>query len=155
MQRAHEPIHFSGIDQNKKPIHLEDYRGRWVALFFYPKDQTPGCTKQACNLRENFEDLQKVGIDVIGVSLDTPESHKEFEEKYNLPFRMISDYDRRLSTSLGVYKWHFGFHFFPYKWIKRTTVLIDPNGVEVGRIENVDVNDHSRQILEFLKPYLA
>jgi peroxiredoxin len=56
---------------------------------------------------------------------------------------------------MGVYKWHFGFHFFPYKWIKRTTVLIDPNGVEVGRIENVDVNDHSRQILEFLKPYLA
>jgi peroxiredoxin Q/BCP len=134
---------------------LEDYRGRWVALYFYPKDDTPGCTKEACNLRENFDELQKHGIEILGISLDTSESHKKFEQKYQLPFRLIADKDRKISKLFGVYKWHFGFHFFPYKWIKRTTILIDPNGIEAGRIEKVDVGNHAQQILDFLKPFLT
>jgi peroxiredoxin Q/BCP len=155
MFRAQEPIHFSGVDQDDRPIHLEDYRGRWVALYFYPKDDTPGCTKEACNLRENFDELQKHGIEILGISLDTSESHKKFEQKYQLPFRLIADKDREISKLFGVYKWHFGFHFFPYKWIKRTTILIDPNGIEAGRIEKVDVGNHAQQILDFLKPFLT
>ena len=155
MFRAQEPIHFSGVDQDERPIHLEDYRGRWVALYFYPKDDTPGCTKEACNLRENFDELQKHGIEILGISLDTSESHKKFEQKYQLPFRLIADKNRNISRLFGVYKWHFGFHFFPYKWIKRTTILIDPNGIEAGRIEKVDVGNHAKQILDFLKPFLT
>lgn len=155
MVKANQPVHFSGRDQNGKPINSDDFKGRWVALYFYPKDDTPGCTKQACNLRENFDDLQKHGIEILGVSPDDVESHKKFEQKYQLPFRLIADHDRSISKMFGVYKWHFGFHFFPYKWIKRVTVLIDPNGIEVGRIEKVDVGNHANQILEFLKPYIS
>lgn len=155
MRKSQESIQFSGVDQDGKPISLEEYRGRWLVLYFYPKDNTTGCTKQACNLRENFDELQKNGIEIVGVSLDSVESHKNFEQKYQLPFRLIADTDRRLSKMLGVYKWHFGFHFFPYKWIKRTTVILDPTGCEVGRIESVDVGRHAEQILEFLKPYIS
>ncbi|MFZ4673138.1 peroxiredoxin [bacterium] len=153
--KAKEPVHFSGVDQNGKPINSEDFKGRWIALYFYPKDDTPGCTKQACNLRENFDELQKHGIEILGVSPDDVESHKKFEQKYDLPFRLIADPERKISKMFGVYKWHFGFNFFPYKWVKRVTVLIDPNGIEVGRIEKVEVGNHSKQILEFLKSYIS
>ena len=111
---AKEAVHFSGVDQNGKPINSDDFKGRWIALYFYPKDDTPGCTKQACNLRENFDELQKHGIEILGVSPDDVESHKKFEQKYDLPFRLIADHDRKISKMFGVYKWHFGFHFFPY-----------------------------------------
>jgi peroxiredoxin Q/BCP len=144
-------INYKGVDQDGNPIDLSDFRGKWVALYFYPKDDTPGCTAQACNLRENITALKQANVQVIGVSLDTVQSHKKFKEKYELPFPLIADHDRRLSSSLGVYKWHFGFNFFPYKWIKRTTILIDPNGEERARIEDVSVHDHSNQILKLLK----
>ena len=153
--KAKQHVHFSGVDQNGKPINSEDFKGRWIALYFYPKDDTPGCTKQACNLRENFDELQKHGIEILGVSPDDVESHKKFEQKYDLPFRLIADPERKISKMFGVYKWHFGFNFFPYKWVKRVTVLIDPNGIEVGRIEKVEVGNHSKQILEFLKSYIS
>ncbi len=150
-----QTIHFHGVDQDGAPISLEDYRGSWLALYFYPKDDTPGCTAQACNLRDNFEELKKQGVKIVGVSLDSVDSHKHFEQKYKLPFRLIADHDRRLSTQMGVYKWRFGFNFFPYKWIQRTTVILNPKGEEVGRIEKVDTAHHAAQILEFLKPHLS
>ncbi|MFZ4772621.1 MAG: peroxiredoxin [Chlamydiia bacterium] len=155
MRKLQEPIRYKGVDQDGKPISLEDFRGRWLALYFYPKDDTPGCTQQACNLRENYDELQKLGVEIVGVSLDTVESHKKFESKYRLPFRLIADHDRSLSKQLGVYKWRLGFSFLPYRWIKRTTILIDPRGEEVGRIENVDTANHAKQILDYLRPHLS
>ena len=87
---------FQGIDQNGKPISLKDYKGKKVILYFYPKDNTPGCTAEACNLRDNYSDLLDKGLDVIGVSPDSEKSHQKFIEKYELPFRLISDPDKEI-----------------------------------------------------------
>src|SRR5699024_1808260 len=81
-------------DQNGKKVSLEDYKGKKVILYFYPKDNTPGCTAQACNLRDNYEDLKKEGYEIIGVSIDSAKSHKKFESKHDLPFTLITDEDK-------------------------------------------------------------
>src|SRR5690606_9804441 len=118
---------FSGIDQNGQKVSLKDYKGKKIILYFYPKDNTPGCTAQACNLRDNYELLQKKGFEIIGISIDNEKSHKKFEEKYNLPFTLIADVDKKIVNDYGV----FGEKKFmgrQYMGTLRTTFVI-----EIGR----------------------
>jgi len=94
---------FSGIDQNGDTIALKDFKGKKVVLYFYPKDDTPGCTAQACNLRDNHSELLEQGFVVIGVSVDSVKKHKKFEEKYELPFSLIADEDKKIVEDYGVW----------------------------------------------------
>ena len=93
----------SANDQDGKPVRLEEYRGRKVVLYFYPKDDTPGCTKEACAFRDNLPKFNTVGVEVLGVSVDDERKHKKFAEKYNLPFRLVSDPDKSIVEAYGVW----------------------------------------------------
>ncbi len=115
---------FSGIDQNGNTIALKDFKGKKVILYFYPKDDTPSCTAQACNLRDNYSELLKKGFVVISVSADSVKKHKKFEEKYGLPFSMIADEDRKIIDSYGVWG-EKKFMGRTYDGIHRTTFIID------------------------------
>lgn len=138
--------HFEGVDQNGEPIRMEDFQGKKIALYFYPKDNTPGCTNQACNLRDNHQALQEAGYTVIGVSADSVESHKKFEKKYNLPFPLIADADKKIIRDYGVWgpKQFMG---RKYDGIHRRTFLIDEEGKIEKIIEKVKTKDHTSQIL--------
>src|ERR1700749_1289797 len=118
---------FKGKDQNGKSISLSDYKGKKVVLFFYPEDDTPTCTIEACNLRDNFSLLKSKGITVIGVSPDDEKSHKKFEEKFSLPFTMLADADHKMLNKYGVWgeKNLYGHKFMG---VKRTTFLINEQG---------------------------
>ena len=133
-------------DQSGNTISLNDYAGKKVVLYFYPKDDTPGCTAEACNLRDNYDSLLNAGFDVIGVSTDNEKSHQKFITKYSLPFRLISDTDQKVSNDYGVW----GLKKFmgkEYMGINRTTFLIDENGNIEKVIEKVDTKNHIAQIL--------
>ncbi|MGK2864256.1 MAG: thioredoxin-dependent thiol peroxidase [Chitinophagaceae bacterium] len=119
---------FSGIDQNGKKVSLSDYKGKKVILFFYPEDDTPTCTIQACNLRDNFGLLKKKGFEVIGISPDQPESHKKFEKKFSLPFILLADPSHVILNKYGVWgaKQMFGNN---YMGIHRTTFVLDEKGI--------------------------
>ena len=118
---------FSGTDQNGEKISLKDYKGKKLVLYFYPEDDTPTCTIQACNLRDNFGLLKKNGFEVIGVSPDGNTKHKKFKEKYNLPFALISDPDHKILEKYGVWdqKQMFGNQ---YMGVLRTTFVLDEKG---------------------------
>ena len=140
---------YLGIDSNGKEIHLSNYKGKKVVLYFYPKDSTPGCTAQACNLRDNYSTLQKEGYEVIGVSIDSEQSHQRFTEKNNLPFTLIADTDKKLVQQFGVWgeKKNFG---RTYMGTFRTTFIIDEDGV-IERIiapKEVKTKEHAAQILK-------
>jgi peroxiredoxin Q/BCP len=133
-------------DQSGNTISLNDYAGKKVVLYFYPKDDTPGCTAEACNLRDNYDSLLNAGFDVIGVSSDNEKSHQKFITKYSLPFRLISDTDQKVSNDYGVW----GLKKFmgkEYMGINRTTFLIDENGNIEKVIEKVDTKNHIAQII--------
>lgn len=119
---------FAGKDQNGNKISLSDFKGKKVALYFYPEDDTPTCTEQACNLRDNFSLLKKEGITVLGLSPDDEKSHKKFESKFNLPFTLIADTKHAILEKYGVWgpKQMFGNH---YMGVHRTTFLIDEKGM--------------------------
>lgn len=119
---------FTGIDQDGNPISLTDFRGKKIVLFFYPEDDTPTCTIEACNLRDNYGLLRNNGFEVIGVSPDDSKKHKKFAEKFDLPFRMIADTDHTILNKYGVWgpKQMFGHH---YMGVHRTTFLIDEQGI--------------------------
>jgi peroxiredoxin Q/BCP len=137
---------FSGVDQDGQPVSLKDYTGKKLVLYFYPKDDTPGCTAEACSLRDNYEHLQKAGYDVLGVSTDPVKSHKKFIDKYTLPFRLLSDTEKTVSEAFGVY----GLKKFmgkEYMGISRTTFLIDEKGIITEVISKVDTKKHAEQIL--------
>lgn len=133
---------FVGITDEGKQIKLSDFRGKYVVLYFYPKDNTPGCTKQACNIRDNMSKLTSNDIVVLGVSTDTVESHKKFKSKYNLNFTLISDKNRKISSLYGV--------LGSAGLSKRVTFLIDKDGKIIHIFDNVDVNRHAEDILEKL-----
>lgn len=139
--------YFTGTDQNGNEIKLDDFRGKKIALYFYPKDNTPGCTTQACNLRDNYQDLQKAGYQVIGVSADSVKSHKKFEEKYDLPFPLIADTDKKIIEDYGVWgpKKFMG---KKYDGIHRITFLIGETGKIEKIIDKVKTKSHTEQILE-------
>jgi peroxiredoxin Q/BCP len=138
---------FSGIDQNGKKITLADFKGKKLVLYFYPKDDTSGCTEEACNLRDNYDGLKKQGIEIIGVSADDEKSHQKFIQKNNLPFRLISDTDKSIIHKYGVWgkKSIFGKTF---DGILRTTFIIDKTGRIEKIISKVDTGRHTEQILK-------
>ncbi len=141
---------FEGLDQRGALVRLSDFRGQKVVLYFYPKDNTPGCTRQARSLKEGWEMLREAGIAVIGVSPDSVESHQKFAEKHDLPFILVSDPDHRIAERYGVWgeRTLYGRKFMG---IKRTTFLIDENGIIRKIIKRPDVKDHARQVLEAWK----
>lgn len=136
----------NSTDQNGTPLKLDDFRGSKVVLYFYPKDDTPGCTAEACNLRDNYQDLLARGYKVIGVSTDSQKSHQKFTEKYSLPFPLIPDTDKTIVNAYGVWgpKKFMG---KSYEGISRTTFIIDENGVIEKVFDKVDTKNHTEQIL--------
>lgn len=138
---------FEAKDQNGNIIKLSDFKGKKVVLYFYPKDATPGCTAQACNLRDNYEALQKAGFIVLGVSSDSEKSHLKFIEKQNLPFPLIADEDLKVHEAYGTWveKSMYG---RKYMGTARTTFVIDENGILTEIIEKVDTKNHTNQILK-------
>lgn len=138
-----------GVDQDGKEVKARDYVGSKLVLYFYPKDNTPGCTAQACNLKDNSAKLLKAGYQVLGVSIDSEASHQKFIEKYSLPFRLIADTDKELVKKFGVWqeKNMFG---KKYMGTVRTTFLIDEEGVITHVISGrkVKTKNHAAQILE-------
>ncbi len=133
-------------DQNDQTHSIEKYRGQWVVIYFYPKDDTPGCTKEACAFRDDYKTISAQNTQVLGISVDSTESHAEFAEKYNLPFPLLADKDGHVAkryqslTSLGF-----------IKLAKRHTFIIDPNGLIKMIYRKVDPNSHSDQILADIK----
>ena len=136
----------NGVDQNGNNITLEQYQGKKVVLYFYPKDMTPGCTAQSCNLSDNYKVLQKNGYDVIGVSCDSVKRHQKFIDKYSLPFNLISDEDQKVVNDYGVWQLK-KFMGREYMGIVRTTFLIDENGIIDEIIAKVNTKEHTNQII--------
>jgi thioredoxin-dependent peroxiredoxin len=137
-----------GVNQNGKELKLSDFAGKKVVLYFYPKDNTPGCTAQACSLRDNYSELQNAGFEVIGVSTDSAASHLKFIAKQNLPFNLIADTDKKLSEQFGTWG-EKSLYGKQYMGTFRTTFLIDETGI-INRImlpKEVNTKIHASQIL--------
>lgn len=136
------------LQDSEGKIHkLSDYAGETIVVYFYPKDDTPGCTKEACSFRDSYADFKKAGVTIIGISPDKVESHKKFKEKYALPFTLLADPDHAVCEAFGVWglKKSFGRE---YEGVFRTTYVIGPEG-EIKRVfENVKPSDHSLEVLE-------
>jgi len=126
---------------------LSDYLGSKVILYFYPKDNTPGCTVEACSLRDGYDDLRSKGFEVIGVSADSASSHAGFKKKFNLPFVLVSDTDKSVLHAYGVWG-EKKFMGKKYMGISRTTFVIDKKGFIASIIEKVNTKDHAKQVLE-------
>ncbi|UFH54337.1 thioredoxin-dependent thiol peroxidase [Spirosoma sp. KNUC1025] len=137
---------FTSTDQNGQTIKLSDYRGKKVVLYFYPKDDTPGCTAQACSLRDNYERLRASGYEVLGVSVDDEKSHQKFSKKFDLPFTLVADTDKHIVEAYDVWKEKsmYGRNFMG---TVRTTFLIDENGIITDIISKIDTQHHAEQIL--------
>ncbi len=133
-------------DQDGQLHSLEDYRDQWVVLYFYPKDQTPGCTTEACEFRDDIFAFKKMNAQVLGVSLDDVASHQAFSEKHNLPFPLLADVEGKAADAYGVKTKMFGMTL-----AKRETFLIDPEGKLVKHYSDVDPDVHSRQVLTDLQ----
>lgn len=133
-------------DQTGQLHSLEDYRGQWVVLYFYPKDQTPGCTTEACEFRDNIFEFRKANAQILGVSFDDVESHLEFAENYDLPFPLLSDTEGFAADAYGVRTRMFGM-----KVAKRQTFLIDPVGNLAKHYEEVKPETHSTEVLADLR----
>ena len=140
---------FKGLDQNGNAIQLADFEGQTLVIYFYPKDNTPGCTAQACDIRDNYKTLNKKKIAIIGVSCDDEKSHNKFIDKFELPFPLIADTDQKMVTQFGVWveKSMYGRN---YMGIARTTFIIDAKGNISHIIEKVDTKNHTAQILAAL-----
>jgi peroxiredoxin Q/BCP len=136
----------NAIDQNGNNITLEQYKGKKVVLYFYPKDMTPGCTAQSCNLSDNYTALQKNGYDVLGVSCDSVKRHQKFIAKHDLPFNLISDEDHKVVNDYGVWQLK-KFMGREYMGIVRTTFIIDENGLISDIISKVNTKEHTSQII--------
>jgi peroxiredoxin Q/BCP len=137
---------FSGLNQKGETISLDQFNGKKVALYFYPKDDTPGCTAEACNLRDNELELKAKGIEVIGVSSDSVKSHDKFANKYGLPFNLLADEDKAVHQAYGTWveKSMYG---RTYMGSARVTFLIDEKGVIEKLIEKVDTKNHTAQLI--------
>ena len=141
---------FTLPDQDGKEHSLKDYRGKWVLLYFYPKDDTPGCTIEACTIRDQFKDFKKIGAEVLGVSTDSVASHKKFANAYELPFTLLADVNKEVVGAYGV----FGEKKFmgrTYMGIMRTSFLIDPKGTIAKVYEKVKPPSHAGEVIADLK----
>lgn len=138
---------FSALNENGQSVSLSDYSGKKVILYFYPKDMTPGCTAESCNLGENYNLLKEKGFEILGVSPDPANRHLKFIEKYNLPFSLIADEDRAVLEAYNVWgpKKFMGRE---YDGVHRTTFVIDENGIIEKVFTKVKTKDHTNQILE-------
>ncbi|HCS20974.1 MAG TPA: thioredoxin-dependent thiol peroxidase [Bacteroidetes bacterium] len=137
---------FTAMNQKNETVSLADYAGKKLVLYFYPKDDTPGCTAEACDLRDNYERFIKAGYAILGVSPDSAKKHIRFIEKYTLPFDLLADEDHAVSEAYGVWKEKSMFGV-KYMGIVRTTFVIDENGVVIDIIEKVDTKAHAKQVL--------
>ncbi|MBX5438410.1 MAG: thioredoxin-dependent thiol peroxidase [Thermoflavifilum sp.] len=142
---------FTGVDQHGRTVKLSDYRGKKVVLYFYPKDNTPGCTAQACSLRDHYAQLQQMGLEVIGVSTDSVKSHQKFEQKYQLPFTLIADTDKQIVQAYGVYgqKKFMGKSFLG---TTRTTFIINEQGIIEKIIRKPNTARHAQEVMEAVSP---
>ena len=138
---------FESRDQDGNPIRLSDYKGRKILLYFYPKDDTSGCTAQACNLNENLPVLEKAGYQTIGVSVDDEKSHRRFIGKYNLKFPLVADTDKSVVQLYGVWK-EKSIYGKKYMGTVRTTFVMDENGIITDIIGKVDTKNHTAQVLK-------
>ncbi|OGG12739.1 thiol peroxidase [Candidatus Gottesmanbacteria bacterium RIFCSPHIGHO2_01_FULL_46_14] len=129
--------HFALLDQNGKIHTLTDYKGKWLIVYFYPKDDTPGCTKEACSFRDNIEEFRKRGVSIVGISKDTVESHKKFAQKFNLTFPILADPECKTIEAFGA-------------WGRRNTYLINPGGEIVKTYEKVNPLVHVGQLIKDL-----
>ena len=137
-------------DQNGEWHDLADYRGKWLAVYFYPKDDTPGCTTEACSFRDNIYAFKEIGAEVIGISVDDVDSHKAFASKYKLPFTILADVGGKTSDAYGVLR--------DYKLMQvasRQSFLVNPDGIMVKHYEDVDPESHTEQVLTDLKALIA
>lgn len=140
---------FKGLNQHGEEVALTDFAGKKVILYFYPKDNTPGCTTEACNFRDNYESLQAEGFEVIGVSTDSQQSHQKFIAKYNLPFTLLADEDKAIVQAYGVYG-EKKFMGKKYMGTNRRTFLIDEKGFISHIIKKVDNKNASQQVRSLL-----
>jgi peroxiredoxin Q/BCP len=138
---------FKTTDENGDTVSLKDLRGQKIVLYFYPKDDTPGCTKEACSFRDAFAKFKKQGINVLGVSPDSEASHKKFVTKYKLPFTLLADTDRSIAEAYGVWG-EKKFMGRKYMGVHRTTFLIDEKGKIKKIFEKVKPEDHASEVLE-------
>lgn len=148
LQKGDKAPEILGLNQDGNEIRLSDFSGKKLVLYFYPKDNTPGCTAQACSLRDGYDELRKAGYEVVGVSADSASSHKKFIEKQNLPFNLIADVDTKLSEIFGTWgeKSMYG---RKYMGMNRTTFIINENGI-IERIispKEINTKNHTEQIL--------
>lgn len=137
---------FAVKDQDGKSVKLSNYKGKKIVLYFYPRDMTPGCTKQACSLRDGFAELKKNKIEVLGVSTDDESSHQKFIAKYELPFTLLADTEQKVSEKYGVWV-EKNMYGKKYMGIKRTTFLIDENGKIVRVLSKIKLDEHADQVL--------
>ena len=137
---------FTLPDSQGNQVNLTDYKGKWLVLYFYPKDDTPGCTTEACHFRDDFKFLESLGAKVVGVSIDDSFSHKKFAEKYNLPFPLLSDSSGEVASRYGALN-----NFLVIKLAKRYTYLINPQGKIAKIYLSIDTSKHSQEIIEDLK----
>jgi peroxiredoxin Q/BCP len=137
---------FTLNDAKGQTHYLSDYAGKYLVLYFYPKDDTPGCTKEACHFRDDMAQLEKLGAKVVGVSVDNSKSHADFAKKYNLPFPLLSDTDGNVAASYNALT-----NFYVVKIAKRHTFLISPTGKIAKIYTSVDTSRHSQQIIDDLK----
>ncbi len=140
---------FSGLDQEGREIKLKDFEGKKLVLYFYPKDNTPGCTAESCDLRDNYQTFLDKGFDVLGVSPDSEKSHKNFIAKKNLPFNLIADTNKEILKAYGAWglKKMYGKE---YEGVLRTTYVIDENGIIIDVYTKVNTKNHSSQIFDSL-----
>jgi peroxiredoxin Q/BCP len=137
---------FTLLDQETKTHTLTNYRGQWVVLYFYPKDDTPGCTTEACNFRDDLPAMRALNVQILGISMDDTQSHARFAEKYRLPFPLLADTEGNVTRTYGAL-WSMG----PLRIVKRHTFVIDPDGRIAKIYRNVKPADHSRELQHDLK----
>lgn len=147
IKEGHKAPHFEGTDQNGNTISLNNFKGKKLVLYFYPKDNTPGCTKEACSFRDNYNEMLEKGFAVVGVSADSEKSHQKFAEKFNLPFPLIADTERTILEAYGAFgeKKMYGKTFLG---IKRSTFIINEEGIVEKLIKKVDTKDSASQIFK-------
>jgi peroxiredoxin Q/BCP len=141
--------YFEGLDQDGRTVKLSDFTGKKLVLYFYPKDNTPGCTAEACDLRDNNQELIRKGFAVVGVSMDSVKSHKSFAGKFSLAFPLIADTEKKILNDYGVWKKK-SLYGKTFLGIVRTTFIIDKEGIIEKIISKVDTNNHTDQIFKLL-----